>query len=227
MTVRRDRSAGGIGLDRPDDECGEQQREENVAGVMFDLEPIVREPLADRAQEHQDRRPGRSQPSSTDPQCSRQGRDSEEQGQETYGDFPGAQREHGDALDDQPPEWRGLTQPERTAELRKRAVAHIERDRFLVEPERARTKPLVDVQPEGDQPNHQRGSDVPVGHQRGNDVLVGSQMPSQRRETRGSQALPPGPLVVQRAPTAQPRRQCPHRQRAEQRNRDRVPGPPR
>ena len=76
---RAARPPRGVGFDRPDSECGQQQCPEDVAGVVFDLERIVREPLADRAQEHQRRRAGRSQPSSTDPQRNRQGRDPEEQ----------------------------------------------------------------------------------------------------------------------------------------------------
>jgi hypothetical protein len=121
--------------------------------------------LADPAQKHQRRGAGRSHPSSTDPQRNGEGRDPEDQWNKPYGELAGAQREQRRPLDDQPPERCALTQPQHTGELGNRAVAHVERDRLLVEPERDPTLPLVDVQPGDDHSDRQRGSDVVIARQ--------------------------------------------------------------
>ena len=144
----------------PDGEGGKQQGPEGVAGVVLDLERIVREPRRDAAQEHQRRRPHRSHPSSTDPQRGGQGGDPEDHRDQACGEFVGAQREQRRAHNHQPAERRALPEPQQSAELGERSVAHVERDRLFVEPEGHPALPLVDVEAGDDQTDGQRGRDV-------------------------------------------------------------------
>ncbi len=112
---------------------------------MLDLETIVRQCRTQPAQHDKNRASNPPHPPPTDPRRNADSRYPEKQRHGSHGKFPGAEYGHGQAFKNQPAERRALSQPKEARKTRHGPVTDIERDHFLIEPQREPGTPLTDV----------------------------------------------------------------------------------
>ena len=142
---RRVRSADAMCFNRPGCKNREEQPEEDIGSVVLDLETIVREPRTDPTQQDKTQGSNPSHPASANPHGKDKGRYPENQGNGAQRSFSGSQDGHGCAFEKQPSERRALSQPKDAGKFSDGAIAQVERNRFLIGPQRERGAPLMDI----------------------------------------------------------------------------------
>ena len=135
-----------IRLGDPHRESRQQQPAECVSRVVFQLDRIKRQPLAKRTQQRERRCPNRSQPPLPDHQRAQKRRNTEERGSEPQRQLSRAKPEQRDTFQQKPAERRALIEGQLMAQIPKGAIAKIQRDHLLVEPQGTSSAPLPDEQ---------------------------------------------------------------------------------
>ncbi len=130
----------------PGRERDEEQRAARIGRVMLQLQREKPQVIAEGAKKGKDGRTDRRQPSASDPPRRDERTDAEEHGHQAQRAFARAECEQRRPHETQPAEWRRLAEPQWTRELGEMPVADVERDHFLVEPERPRHAPEVEQQ---------------------------------------------------------------------------------
>ena len=129
----------------PDRDKRQEQSEEDIGSVVLELEAIVRQLRADPAHHHENCGSNAAHPSLAHHRSGPDSRDPEKQRHQTHRRFPGSEQRHGRTLENQPSERRALSEPQPSRKIRHGAIAQIERDHLLVNPQRKSGTPLINI----------------------------------------------------------------------------------
>src|SRR6266542_6059148 len=105
---------------------------------MFEVERIMCEPRRDGTEQYEQTRTDRIQPTSARPLRDKQHARTEEHSDEPKRPFASAERNQRKPLERQPTVGCALSKPQRTGEFTERPIADVQRDHFLVQPQRSR-----------------------------------------------------------------------------------------
>ena len=123
---------------------GQQEPKERVRRVRLQLDGVKGDPLADRTEHYQYGAGLRRQPPSSDVESRDDGRHAKGRREGPHGQLRRSECQQDEPLEKKPAHRSALIEPQPAAQTGERAIAEVQRDHLFVEPQRTRSRPLMD-----------------------------------------------------------------------------------